>query len=322
MTATGADGVMALVHDTLLVNETRPYEFTVPHTATKGGSVKLECHGPLGVGGMGRCCQIAEVWLLKGSKASTAQILGRQPEVQPQSSGVGFAHGKPQAASGTAPVKSTDEEAPVGREIDQALDPCSKPAGPPTGSCSHTAPAGFALKGMGWFEMSPAQKKAHPLKGDGDNRPSAHPPNGHNNISIECCSLYCLADVKCRGFHVYDPCTWTGDHSNCYVAYTSNFTSHPAASPAFLRDDSSPHHAPPPGWEQMCTAPVPVSNTTCLGGHTLKLDSSGNIQTWLPESTAHHDLVTQAMAFLDRIGNDPANGLPVYLTHGQLPSHE
>lgn len=65
MTATGADGVTALVHDTLLVNATGSYEFDVPQTTTKAGSVKLECNGPLGVGGMGRCCQIAEVWLLK-----------------------------------------------------------------------------------------------------------------------------------------------------------------------------------------------------------------------------------------------------------------
>jgi hypothetical protein len=170
--------------------------------------------------------------------------------------------------------------------------------------------------------MSPAQKKAHPAAGDGDNRPSAHPPNGHNNISIECCSLYCLADPQCRGFHVYNPCTWAGDHSNCYVAYTSNFTSHAVASPAFLRDDGAPPPPPPPGWEETCTAPLPVPNGTCLGGHTLKLDSSGNIQTWLPESTAHHDLVTQAMDFLDRIGDDEANGLPVYLTHGQLPAKD
>ena len=91
LTATGADGAEALVHDNLVVNETAPcaparrdrqrlaglasrcvvwvcrYTFSVPRSATQGGSVRLTCHGPLGVGGMGRCCQISEVWLLKGA---------------------------------------------------------------------------------------------------------------------------------------------------------------------------------------------------------------------------------------------------------------
>jgi hypothetical protein len=208
----------------------------------------------------------------------------------------------------------------------RADDPCA--AGSPghqSGSCSHATPAGFKHQGQGWFEMSPEQKKAHPGVGNGDNRPSAHPPNGHNNISIECCSYYCLADPKCKAFHVYTPCTWTGDHSNCYVAYTSDFLPESTAdSPAFLRDtESQPAPPPPPGWEAACTAPPKEPskpNNTCLGGHTLHLDSEGNLETWLPTSSAHHDLVTEAMAFLDRIGNDPANGLPVYLTHGQLPS--
>ena len=93
LTATGADGAEAVVHDYLIVNETAPcaparrdwqrltglasrcsaalsgcrYTFSVPRRATQGGSVRLTCHGPLGVGGMGRCCQISEVWLLKGA---------------------------------------------------------------------------------------------------------------------------------------------------------------------------------------------------------------------------------------------------------------
>jgi hypothetical protein len=44
---------------------TGPYEFDVPRAATAGGSVSLACHGALGVGGMGRCCQMVEVWLLR-----------------------------------------------------------------------------------------------------------------------------------------------------------------------------------------------------------------------------------------------------------------
>ena len=65
LTATGADGKSALVHGPLNVTATAPYEFPVPHAATQGGAVSLSCRGPQGVGGMGRCCQIVEVWLLK-----------------------------------------------------------------------------------------------------------------------------------------------------------------------------------------------------------------------------------------------------------------
>jgi hypothetical protein len=64
LTATGGDGVTALVHAPLAVNATAAFEFAVPQSATRGGQVQLDCHGPQGVGGMGRCCQIAEVWLL------------------------------------------------------------------------------------------------------------------------------------------------------------------------------------------------------------------------------------------------------------------
>lgn len=67
MTATGIDGKAMLVHGELNVTQTAPYEFSVPYAATKGGSVVLSCHGPLGAGGMGRCCQMVEVWLLKKS---------------------------------------------------------------------------------------------------------------------------------------------------------------------------------------------------------------------------------------------------------------
>ena len=65
MIAAGADGKSVLVHSALNVTTTTPYEFSVPQAATKGGSVTLSCNGPLGAGGMGRCCQMAEVWLLK-----------------------------------------------------------------------------------------------------------------------------------------------------------------------------------------------------------------------------------------------------------------
>ena len=185
--------------------------------------------------------------------------------------------------------------------------------------CGTATPPGFTAAGNGWFMPSATQNKSHP---GGDDRPNAHPPNGHNNISVECCSYYCLADPLCKGFHVYNPCTWVGDHSNCYVAYTSEFLPHNNPSdltPAFLRVASSSVPSPPTGWEARCTAPEPKKPPAIFAGHPLRLDSAGNIETWLPPATAHHDLVTQAMAFLDKIGDDPTNGLPLYLTHGQIP---
>lgn len=60
-------------------------------------------------------------------------------------------------------------------------------------------------------------------------------------------------------------------------------------------------------------------NPKCFGGHPLRLDSDGNIETWLPDGTAHHDLVSRAMTFLDTVGNDPATGMPVYLTRSRFP---
>ena len=110
--------------------------------------------------------------------------------------------------------------------------------------------------------------------------------------------------------------TGDGGHPNCYIAYTDTFLPHTAddPSPAFLRDASSPAPPAPPNWEATCTAPLPVPNSTCLGGHTLKLDSEGLLETWLPQATAYHDLVTQAMGFLDHVGDDPANGLPVLIS--------
>eukprot|EP00038_Savillea_parva_P001012 m.100751 g.100751 ORF g.100751 m.100751 type:complete len:763 (+) comp10359_c0_seq3:79-2367(+) len=196
--------------------------------------------------------------------------------------------------------------------------PQCSPIGPRT--CTITAPPGFTATGNGWFRMSPAQNHSHP---NGDNRPAPYPPNGHTNISIECCALYCLSDPECKGFHVYQPCTWTGNHSNCYVAYTNDFLPYNPSvpCPAFLRDTGTPPPPPPPsGWQTRCVAPPPPSPPTkCLGGHPLHLDPNGNIETWLPNATAHRDLVTRAMAFLDNVGNDPSNALPIYLTHGQMP---
>jgi hypothetical protein len=200
-------------------------------------------------------------------------------------------------------------------------DPCDHPRKKSCGVPS-SPPAGFNLRGNGWFSMSPMENKSHPA---GDDRPSAHPPHGRNNISIECCSYYCLADPQCKGFHVYNPCTWTGGHSNCYIAYTDHFLPHNAAdpSPAFLRMLPSPP-PPPAGWQQRCVAPLQPPppappDQKCLGGHTLKLDAEQSIESWLPQRSAHHDLVVRSMAFLDEVGTDPKNGLPVYFTHGQLP---
>eukprot|EP00038_Savillea_parva_P001011 m.100733 g.100733 ORF g.100733 m.100733 type:complete len:171 (+) comp10359_c0_seq2:79-591(+) len=95
--------------------------------------------------------------------------------------------------------------------------PQCSPIGPRT--CTITAPPGFTATGNGWFRMSPAQNHSHP---NGDNRPAPYPPNGHTNISIECCALYCLSDPECKGFHVYQPCTWTGNHSNPSTSIARN----------------------------------------------------------------------------------------------------
>lgn len=58
-----------------------------------------------------------------------------------------------------------------------------------------------------------------------------------------------------------------------------------------------------------------------LNGHLLKLDASGRIETWLPNATgqAHDEFVSRAMKHLQTIPSDPNNGLPAWLTHGQVP---
>jgi hypothetical protein len=63
-------------------------------------------------------------------------------------------------------------------------------------SCTLAAPPGFSYGGNGWYMPSAAQNKSHPPSGGnatecgGDCRPNVHPPHDHNNISIECCSMY------------------------------------------------------------------------------------------------------------------------------------
>ena len=45
----------------------RPLEFDVPPEATAGGELSLIWNRPPGLGGNGRGCQVAEVWLLKAA---------------------------------------------------------------------------------------------------------------------------------------------------------------------------------------------------------------------------------------------------------------
>lgn len=56
-----------------------------------------------------------------------------------------------------------------------------------------------------------------------------------------------------------------------------------------------------------------------LNGHPLKLDADGMIETWLPNATAHHDFITRAMGHIASLPPDAVTGLPVWLTHGQIP---
>jgi hypothetical protein len=43
----------------------RPVEFDIPRAATSGGELNLSWYGEAGLGGNGRGCQVAEVWLIK-----------------------------------------------------------------------------------------------------------------------------------------------------------------------------------------------------------------------------------------------------------------
>ena len=50
-----------------------------------------------------------------------------------------------------------------------------------------------------------------------------------------------------------------------------------------------------------------------------QLDANGNLETWLPNATAHADFVKKAMDHIKQLPPDPRNGLPPWLTHGQIP---
>ena len=43
----------------------RPVEFAIPRSATATGKLELSWYRDLGLGGNGRGCQVAEVWLIK-----------------------------------------------------------------------------------------------------------------------------------------------------------------------------------------------------------------------------------------------------------------
>ena len=43
----------------------RPVEFDIPAQATQDGDLRLSWRRPAGLGGNGRGCQVAEVWLIK-----------------------------------------------------------------------------------------------------------------------------------------------------------------------------------------------------------------------------------------------------------------
>jgi len=65
LAAVSANGSEVEVHGYFTAEQTQPFEFAVPRAATEGGTLRLRCHGPAGTGGSGRCCQIAEVWVLR-----------------------------------------------------------------------------------------------------------------------------------------------------------------------------------------------------------------------------------------------------------------
>lgn len=75
----------------------------------------------------------------------------------------------------------------------------------------------------------------------------------------------------------------------------------------------------PPSTSMHSESPSSLHPPKQLNGHPLKLDADGNIETWLPNSTAHHDFVDRAMAYVRNLPVDPSNGLRAWLTHGQVP---
>ena len=54
------------IHDWMVKpDEMMPLEYDVPQAATADGSLDLQWTRELGLGGNGRGCQVAEVWLLR-----------------------------------------------------------------------------------------------------------------------------------------------------------------------------------------------------------------------------------------------------------------
>jgi hypothetical protein len=51
-------------------------EFVLPRTVTANGELSLSWSGEVGVGGNGRGCQVAEVWLVKEGQQGAAPAKG------------------------------------------------------------------------------------------------------------------------------------------------------------------------------------------------------------------------------------------------------
>ena len=63
---TGAQPVDLEVHPLLLKPQpVRPIEFDIPRAATSSGELNLSWYREAGLGGNGRGCEVAEVWLIK-----------------------------------------------------------------------------------------------------------------------------------------------------------------------------------------------------------------------------------------------------------------
>jgi hypothetical protein len=213
-------------------------------------------------------------------------------------------------------LRATTLAALLGRSVSADLapstDPCANPVPPPPPP-AHTCKtpptvSDFTSTGLGWFSGTchmcdascpwPAQKKeTDGCKGQ--------------DISVRACAAACTADANCRAFHVYmggkgcaaGDCWLHATPLGTFVNHTNSF--------AYVKGKGADAGALP-----LDAAPAPP---VCLGSHTLKLGSDGKLETWLPAKTAHHDLVMQAMEFLDAVPIEPANGLPVYYTGPRLP---
>ena len=188
-------------------------------------------------------------------------------------------------------------------------DPCANyhPAPPPPPAhCKslQPAPAGFTATGLGWFSGTCQNCDAScpwPPQKSQDNGCTGQ------GITVSACATACAADSDCHAFHLYmssQSCI-VGD---CWLhsAPLGAFVNH-SDSFAYIKSGTHDSHV------DLEAPPV------CLGSHTLKLDEAGKLETWLPTKTAHHDLVMQAMEFLDHVPVEPQNGLPVYYTGPRLP---